>query len=128
MLCVLQRDEDDEHDGGHEQAGVDKMDVEGEAPPAAAAVTSGGGGSGAGGGGDLVRKEMYLVKWKNLSYLHNSWEMVTHLMVCFSVSSELENIGSDLRFADSSASLVIRASPAIFGWYLVSVPLDCWRE
>ncbi|CAM9834851.1 unnamed protein product, partial [Scytosiphon promiscuus] len=29
---------------------------------------------------DLVRKEMYLVKWKNLSYLHNSWEMATHLM------------------------------------------------
>ena len=24
---------------------------------------------------------MYLVKWKNLSYLHNSWEMSTHLQV-----------------------------------------------
>lgn len=32
-------------------------------------------------GGDLVRKEMYLVKWKNLSYLHNSWEMASHLEV-----------------------------------------------
>lgn len=35
--------------------------------------------AGGAGGRDLVRKEMYLVKWKNLSYLHNSWETTTHL-------------------------------------------------
>ena len=51
----------------------------------------GGGGAGAtgGGGGDLVRKEMYLVKWKNLSYLHNSWEMSTHLEVSTLVRANL---------------------------------------
>ena len=48
------------------------MDVDG------GAEAGGGGGAGA---GDLVRKEMYLVKWKNLSYLHNSWEMSAHLQV-----------------------------------------------
>lgn len=40
------------------------------------------GGAGRGAGeGELVRKEMYLIKWKNLSYLHNSWEMAAHLQV-----------------------------------------------
>ncbi|CAN0253428.1 unnamed protein product, partial [Ectocarpus sp. 12 AP-2014] len=56
-----QRDEDDEQQGG-----APAVDVEG------------GAGRGAG-EAESVRKEMYLIKWKNLSYLHNSWEMAAHL-------------------------------------------------
>lgn len=38
-------------------------------------------GDGVGGEGGKAGKEMYLIKWKNLSYLHNSWEMASDLQV-----------------------------------------------
>ena len=63
ISLLLQPEEDEEdNDGGGENAG-------------------GAGKARVGSSGELVRKEMYLVKWKNLSYLHNSWEMAAHLEV-----------------------------------------------
>lgn len=75
LLDMSQRDEND----GREEEQQQQPGIGAEA----AAAPSGGSRAeqGAGGEGDLVRKEMYLVKWKNLSYLHNSWEMSTHLQV-----------------------------------------------
>lgn len=62
---MAQREEDEEQEA--QQAGAEGVPVATEGVE--------------GGRGEPVRKEMYLVKWKNLSYLHNSWEMSTHLQV-----------------------------------------------
>lgn len=67
-----QREEDEAQEGEH--GGAEGI------PTGAEGVPAGTEGDQAG-RGEPVRKEMYLVKWKNLSYLHNSWEMSTHLQV-----------------------------------------------
>ncbi|CAN0150637.1 unnamed protein product [Ascophyllum nodosum] len=60
VFLVSPEEDEEDNDGGGENAG-------------------GAGKARVGSSGELVRKEMYLVKWKNLSYLHNSWEMAAHL-------------------------------------------------
>lgn len=90
-----------------------------------------GGGAGAtgGGGGDLVRKEMYLVKWKNLSYLHNSWEMSTHLEVSTRVRASKQSYANTSREGFSFYVVSDRRAQASNGRIsLLSVGTSCPRH